>query len=303
MEAYPFTSTMRNLQQILCIICVAALSGKGFSFSRNLMSLRVTRQHKTMSMGLFDFLTGGKKMEVDTGAPLSSSSSSSSSKPKLQGPLARDVEATKIRFAEPVKGDNADAALIRPLLAGTQLENRALKTVYRASKDGWNPKAFHKCVDSLGAAVVFATTSDGLFVGGYNPKGWSGSGANRPSIASFLFVRSKGSKPSDAIKLCKVGGGDFAIGNDNQESGIFFGPDALVIPLVAKPYGYPMIENSKMARSRLGSYYEKLPDNGKSVFAFGGGERKNQLEGTLTDVVVLTGVYSKDEAIPFSSAF
>ena len=59
----------------------------------------------------------------------------------------------------------------------------------------------------------------------------------RPSVAAFLFVREKSSKPADAIKLCKVGGADFAIGNDNQESGIFFGPDALVIPLVAKPYG------------------------------------------------------------------
>ena len=279
---------------------MASLLGKGFSFCRNSIKIGPIRQHENLAMGFFDFLTGSKQVQSDIDA---TRASSSSSKPKLQGTPARDVEATKTRFAEPFKGDNSDAVLVRPLLAGTQLELRALKTVYRASKDGWNPKAFHKCVDSLGPAVVFATSSDGLFVGGYNPKGWSGNGANRPSIAAFLFVRGKGSKPSDAIKLNKVGGGDFAIGNDNQDSGIFFGPDALVIPLMAKPYGYPMIENSKMARSRLGSYYEKLPDNGKSVFAFGNGEKKNQLEGTLTDVVVLTGVYSQDEAIPFSSAF
>lgn len=247
-----------------------------------------------LRMGFFDFLTGGKKEQIEV------ASSSPQREVSRQTEVPDKSSAVKNRFAESVSGDNADALSVRPLLAGTQLESRALKTVYRASKNGWDPKAFHKCVDSLGPAVVFATTSDGLFVGGYNPKGWSGSGANRPSIAAFLFVREKGSKPADAVKLCKVGGGDFAIGNDSQESGIYFGPDALVIPLVAKPYGYPMIENNKMARSRLGSYYEKLPNGEKSMFAFGGGARKGVLEGTLTDVVVLTGVYGKGETIPFS---
>jgi hypothetical protein len=55
---------------------------------------------------------------------------------------------------------------VRPLLAGTQLEDRALKIVYRASKQGWNPSAFHKCVDKLGAAVVLCTSTDGLMFGG-----------------------------------------------------------------------------------------------------------------------------------------
>ena len=288
-------STLLLLNYAFTLVCM----GRCFSFpiTKTIFAPAVSRQN-TLAMGFFDFLTGSKpkvEEEVEVQAPTTVK--------KSQGPPARDVVATKTRFADPVKGDSADAASVRPLLAGTQLEFRPLKTVYRASKDGWNPKAFHKCVDSLGAAVVFATTSDGLFVGGFNPKGWSGGGANRPSIASFVFVRGKGSKPMDAIKLCKVGGGDFAIGNDNQESGIFFGPDALVIPLVAKPYGYPMIENNKMARSRLGSYYEKLPDGGKSIFTFGGSDKKSEFEGTLTDVFVLTGVYSKDEEIPFSTPF
>jgi hypothetical protein len=55
---------------------------------------------------------------------------------------------------------------VRPLLAGTQLEDRALKIVYRSSKQGWNPAAFHKSVDKLGAAVVLCTSSDGLMFGG-----------------------------------------------------------------------------------------------------------------------------------------
>ena len=245
-------------------------------------------------MGFFDSLfKDDKKSQSEGGIP-----------PKQQQnvvTVASDkVAAVKDRIAISVKGDNTDAAMVRPLLAGTQLEFRAIQVSYRASKNGWNPAAFHKCVDNRGPAIVFATSSDGLIVGGYNPKGWAGSGANRPSVAAFLYVREKSSKPSDAIKLCKVGGADFAIGNDNQESGIYFGPDGLIIPLAAKPYGYPMIENNKVARSRLGSYYEKLPDSGKSVFAFGSGDRKGRLEGTLTEVLVFTGVYLDGEIIPFA---
>ena len=58
-----------------------------------------------------------------------------------------------------------------------------------------------------------------------------------------------------------------------------------------------------MARSRLGSYYEKLPDSGKSLFALGGGGRKALLEGTMSDVIVMTGVYGTDEEIPFTSPY
>jgi TLD len=263
----------------LAVLCLTVISllGKCDSFS-NLSRLSSLRTKSSLDMGLFDFFTGGNR----------------------ESP-AKDSSAVEIsQAATSVKSDNADAASVRPLLAGTLLESRALKVVYRANKNGWDPKKFHSCVDSLGPAVIFAVTSDGLIVGGYNPKGWSGSGDNRPSTAAFLFVREKGSTASDAVKLRKVGGADSAIINDSQQSGIYFGPDALVIPLAAKPYGYPMIENSKMARSRLGSYYEKLPDGTKSLFAFGGGDRKGLLEATLEDVVVLAGVYSKDEIIPFS---
>lgn len=37
--------------------------------------------------------------------------------------------ATTDRFAEPVEGDSADAALVRPLMAGTRLERAPLRQV------------------------------------------------------------------------------------------------------------------------------------------------------------------------------
>lgn len=272
------------------ICCILIWRSNSFS---PLTNVRQFHQKNLLAMGLFDSLFGGDKKSQSEGVvPLKQKNAATA--------VSDKVAAVKDRLASSVQGDNADAALVRPLLAGTQLEFRSIQLSYKASKNGWNPAAFHKCVDNRGPAIVLATSSDGLVVGGYNPKGWAGSGANRPSVAAFLYVREKSSKPADAIKLCKVGGADFAVGNDNQESGIYFGPDGLIIPLAAKPYGYPMIENNKMARSRLGSYYEKLPDSGKSVFAFGSGGRKGLLEGTLTEVLVFTGVYLNDETVPFA---
>ena len=279
---------LRIFELLSAIFCVLFWTCQSFStFPRKF------QQKSILAMGFFDSLFGGDKKSQSEGGI----------QPKekiVVSAVADKVAAVKDRQANSLKGDNVDAALVRPLLAGTQLEFRAIQVSYRASKNGWNPAAFHKCVDNRGPAIVLATSSDGLVVGGYNPKGWAGSGANRPSIAAFLYVREKTSKPSDAVKLCKVGGADFAVGNDNQESGIYFGPDGLIIPLAAKPYGYPMIENNKMARSRLGSYYEKLPNSGKSVFAFGSGDRNGRLEGTLTEVLVFTGAYLDGETIPFA---
>lgn len=167
---------------------------------------------------------------------------------------------------------------------------------------------------------MYAATNDNLIIGGYNPKGWIGVGdGNRFSTEAFLFINdkndnkdtNKNSKNNNFIKLTKVGGSSMAIINDNIQSGIFFGPDALVIPLVVKPYGYPTLVTNKMARSRLGSYYEKLPGDIKSLFAYnssgsgGGGDgvvdRKGLLDGTLSDVIVLGGVFEKNEIIPFTT--
>lgn len=82
-------------------------------------------------------------------------------------------KATKTEFAEPLSSDRGEAALIRPLLARTNIEKRALKVTYDARKDGWTPRAFHRGVDFKGPSVVVAKTKGGAIVGGYNPKGES----------------------------------------------------------------------------------------------------------------------------------
>ncbi len=88
------------------------------------------------------------------------------------------------------------------------------------------------------------------------------------------------------IKLQKVGGPSLAQ-MDMPEAGPRFGADSLVIPLANN--------NSRLARSKLGSYYERLPDGGKSLFG-------SESSVTLRDLKVYQGVYGKDEFIPFTDA-
>jgi hypothetical protein len=196
--------------------------------------------------------------------------------------------ATKTEFADPVESDDRDMKIIRPFLKNTNLEFRALKLSYDANRDGWNPLKFHEKVDKKGGAVVLLETRMGIVCGGYNPKGWVGYGEARGSIAAFLFVvGSKFDKPgAPGTKLIKVGGPGLAV-IDNPENGPSFGADSLVVPLADG--------NERMARSKLGSYYERFEDGTNSLF---GKDASVQLK----NLKVFHGVYEEGEYIPFTDA-
>lgn len=190
-------------------------------------------------------------------------------------------------WADPVESDDREMALLRPLLKNTNLETRGLRLTYDANRDGWDPVKFHEKVDKQGGAIVFCTTRAGIQCGGYNPKGWVGYGEARGSIAAFLYILGgKYAAPgAPAIKLRKVGGPGLAQ-MDLPESGPSFSPDALVIPLG---------KDGRVARSKLGSYYERLPDGTNSLF---GKDSSVQLR----DLKVYHGVYEEGEYIPFTDA-
>lgn len=176
--------------------------------------------------------------------------------------------------------DDTNKILIRRLLKNTQLESRPISLVFQASQDGWTASSFHSSVDTRGACVVLATTKDNRVVGGYNPKGWASLGGARPSIAAFLFYSYKDSWQ----KLQKVGGGGLACASDDPSFGISFGPDGLVIPFLD--------ENNRVAKSKLGTYYERGPQELPSLFPSGNAE--------LKDVLCYTGIYGPNEEIPYS---
>mmetsp|Transcript_29295 Transcript_29295/g.49927 ORF Transcript_29295/g.49927 Transcript_29295/m.49927 type:complete len:332 (-) Transcript_29295:160-1155(-) len=190
-------------------------------------------------------------------------------------------------WADPVEGDDKEMALLRPLLKNTNLETRNLRLTYDANRDGYDPVTFHSKVDKQGGAIVFCTTRAGIQCGGYNPKGWVGYGEARGSIAAFLYILGGkyAAAGAPAIKLRKVGGPGLAQ-MDLPESGPSFSPDALVIPLG---------KDGRLARSKLGSYYERLPDGTNSLF----GKDSNV---QLRDLKVYHGVYAEGEYIPFTDA-
>jgi hypothetical protein len=72
------------------------------------------------------------------------------------------------------------------------------------------------------------------------------------------------------------------------EAGPSFGADSLVIPLGK--------DNSRLARSKLGSYYERFADGTNSLFGKGQGSVQ------LRDLQVYHGVYEPGEYIPFTDA-
>ncbi|VEU41296.1 unnamed protein product [Pseudo-nitzschia multistriata] len=189
-------------------------------------------------------------------------------------------------WAEPVASDDKDMAVLRPMLKNTNLETRGLKLTYSANRDGWDPVSFHRKVDKLGGGLVVCTTEDGLVCGGYNPKGWVGYGEARGSIAAFLYVFTKGTSELPT-KLRKVGGPSLAQ-QDLPETGPSFGADSLVIPLEKS--------SPRVARSKLGSYYERFPGGGNTLF----GKRGSSVR--LKDLKVYHGVYAEGEYIPFTDA-
>jgi hypothetical protein len=98
--------------------------------------------------------------------------------------------------------------------------------------------------------------------GGYNPKGWLGYGEWLDAISAFLYVYQKGpmgglgggGNGGRPVKLAKCGGSGMAI-IDEDNKGPKWGPDGLNIDL-----------ENRTARSRLGTYYDKMPGGGKTLF-------------------------------------
>ena len=189
---------------------------------------------------------------------------------------------------EPVAGDDADLkAWVRPVLLQTMLAKLPMYEVYDSNQDGWTPRAFHDAVDRRGPGVVLATSTDGQKFGGYNSKGWVGLGENRAGLSNFLFAWRR---DGGFDKLPKVGGAGMGV-VDKPETGPYFGPEGLTIPLFSK--------SPRRARCKLGPYYQRMPSGGNSMFEGGAGEV------ALTRLQVFVGDWGGepipfDDAIPFS---
>mmetsp|Transcript_8526 Transcript_8526/g.19083 ORF Transcript_8526/g.19083 Transcript_8526/m.19083 type:complete len:264 (+) Transcript_8526:37-828(+) len=172
--------------------------------------------------------------------------------------------------------------IVYPLLKQTQLQDRKLKVIYNAKKDGWNARNFHQKVDGKGASVVLAKVR-GKWIGGYNPRGWASLGGGRSSVASFLFYQ-KLFGGWQKLRVQRTGG--MACGKDEFDAGIYFGADALVIPLDR--------ERPRLMKSRLGYFFECGPEDKSTLLPVKGADTN------IDELYVVAGVYAKGEDIPNS---
>ena len=204
--------------------------------------------------------------------------------------LPENYPAVKDQWAEPLASDKTESMqLVRQVLARTNLEARELKLAYSGNRDGWTAKKFHAKLDAQGPCVVLCKTTEGDVFGGYNPCGHVGLGEARGSIAAFLFVFKNRNTAERPIKLRKIAGAGMAQ-MDYETSGPRFGPEGLTIPLEGP------LTSAKLVRTKLGLYYERMPDGGNSLFL------GKQMQGELTDLEVFTGVWDEGERIPYSGA-
>jgi hypothetical protein len=182
--------------------------------------------------------------------------------------------------------DITTEGFVRPLLKQTQLENRKLKVVYDANRDGYDARIFHQKVDGKGAAIVLCKAGNAYF-GGYNPRGWASLAGARSSKAAFLFYKSGPFSSGPWKKLRALNRGGNSISVDLQDQGIYFGADGLVIPLR---------KGCRDVASRLGRFYERGNDPPRNTILPSAG-RNTQLQ----ELKVLVGTYAPGEDIPNSA--
>ena len=122
---------------------------------------------------------------------------------------------------------------------------------------------------------------------GYAPKGFAGYGEYRGSIAAFLFSWPDGDTSQPVVKLQKIGGAGLAT-IDEPETGPRFGSDGLVMMM------NPGTE--RIVTSKLGPYYELMPDGSRSVFSRKPGSDE------MSELRVYSGCWPEGERIPFDGA-
>lgn len=161
-------------------------------------------------------------------------------------------------MAEPIGGDTGEVRNLRKLLKRTRLETLPLKCVYNTFFDGWDPVKWHTKVDYEGPCLVVAKTRGGAVCGGYAPLGFYSKESDETAISAFLFTWPDGDMSKDPIKLRKQGGPTFAT-LDYPETGPRFGADGFTVMMQKG--------SEKTANSRLGPFYEVLPDKGRTIFS------------------------------------
>jgi hypothetical protein len=100
--------------------------------------------------------------------------------------------------------------------------------LYRASRDGNTPAAFHNKCDNKGATIVVTKIANSeQITGGYNPFQWDSSNQNRPTKDSFIYFFAD-RKNLVTVKVSYSNGGQYSIRNLYQHGPTFGGGSDLI---------------------------------------------------------------------------
>ncbi|RGB33194.1 hypothetical protein C1646_761972 [Rhizophagus diaphanus] len=95
--------------------------------------------------------------------------------------------------------------------------------LYRASRDGNTPAAFHAKCDNKGATIVVAKIKNSeQIVGGYNPFQWDSSGSWKSTFDSFIYFFAN-VKNIVTAKVSYSNGNKYSIGNNPNYAPLFGG--------------------------------------------------------------------------------
>eukprot|EP01080_Neovahlkampfia_damariscottae_P004124 gene4124-7410_t len=105
--------------------------------------------------------------------------------------------------------------------------NKKWKSVYRATRDGFDALSFHSCCDGIGPSIVLILTTNGWIFGGYTSKPWRSHGGFFKDEECFLFslVTPKRQKKYK-LNLLNKQASEYAVFYSNEKSACF-GADAL----------------------------------------------------------------------------
>eukprot|EP00199_Chlamydomonas_sp_CCMP681_P002952 CAMPEP_0119103750 /NCGR_PEP_ID=MMETSP1180-20130426/2127_1 /TAXON_ID=3052 ORGANISM="Chlamydomonas cf sp, Strain CCMP681" /NCGR_SAMPLE_ID=MMETSP1180 /ASSEMBLY_ACC=CAM_ASM_000741 /LENGTH=305 /DNA_ID=CAMNT_0007088329 /DNA_START=27 /DNA_END=944 /DNA_ORIENTATION=- len=203
---------------------------------------------------------------------------------RMDWSTVKDLDVVLDRVASPVSSDDAYMATLRPMLAGTSLEEEPLRCAFSATEDGWRAGVFQAAVAGYGPCLVLVRTKGGAVCGGYNPLGFDGQGADKASMGAFVFTWPSGDTRTSVYKLPKVGTDQLAV-LDRPDFGPQFGPGDLKIPLVGRGN-----DPANKATSKLVDY-ARPPGGAKSLFA--------KEEGGKTELVEMRAYVRKGGKLKF----
>ncbi len=74
-----------------------------------------------------------------------------------------------------------------PFLTLTGFDSNSLSLLWRASRDGYDPAAFHRLCDGKANTVTVIKNTNGYIFGGFTSVPWSSTGGYKTDSTAFLF--------------------------------------------------------------------------------------------------------------------